>query len=238
MSQAGAEPHDIARYFRPTSTLAIFVIAGLAIISVLNGVSLVGGLIAMRGVGVFGGTRDNDIISLSMLVYGLAALAQILVFVPTVVLFCIWTFRSAVNARTLGARGFRITPGWAVGWYFIPVATLWMPFKAMSEIWRASIHPIKGDDRTAWRNAPVGVLLQAWWTSWVLGTLVTNIASRFFDEPSFERIGAWMISIGAGLQILAGVLCIAVVSRLTTSQRRRAADARTMLAATSALPAS
>lgn len=31
-----------------------------------------------------------------------------------------------------------MTPGWAVGFYFIPIALIWKPFQGMSQIWSAT----------------------------------------------------------------------------------------------------
>ena len=48
--------------------------------------------------------------------------------------------RANYNARQLGAADMRFTPGWAVGWHFIPIAWFWKPYQAMTEIWRASVN--------------------------------------------------------------------------------------------------
>ena len=74
------------------------------------------------------------------------------VTLATFVLFGVWIVRSGKNAwlfhqlkrRTAARSGARYhevittTPGWCVGWYFIPIANLWKPYVAMREIVRAS----------------------------------------------------------------------------------------------------
>ena len=61
-----------------------------------------------------------------------------LVFVATVVLWCVWQHRAQQKAIVLAGGGLRFTPGWAVGWWFIPFANLVKPFQTVRELWEAS----------------------------------------------------------------------------------------------------
>jgi hypothetical protein len=63
------------------------------------------------------------------------------VYIATVVIWMVWIHRANSNCRALGAQGMRFTPGWAVGYHFIPFVNLVMPYNAMAEIWRASANP-------------------------------------------------------------------------------------------------
>ena len=56
----------------------------------------------------------------------------------TVVFFAMWIYRAAANVVAANVVGFDFTPGWAVGWYFVPFANLVQPFLAMRQIWNAS----------------------------------------------------------------------------------------------------
>src|SRR5947209_8456564 len=51
--------------------------------------------------------------------------AQVLLRLTTVVVFGMWIYRANHNVRALGARELRYTPGWAVGWFFVPILNLW-----------------------------------------------------------------------------------------------------------------
>jgi hypothetical protein len=46
-------------------------------------------------------------------------------------------YRTNVNAPTFN-DGMSVTPGWAIGWFFVPVANLFKPYQAMKETWIAS----------------------------------------------------------------------------------------------------
>jgi len=97
---------------------------------------------------------------------------QLAIYVFTVVIFGRWIVRANKNIRALGADGLRITPGWAVGYFFIPVMCLWRPYQAMKDLWKAS------QDPTAWHTSPAGSIVPAWWTLWLL--------SIFLDQLSFR----------------------------------------------------
>src|SRR5688572_6359973 len=59
-------------------------------------------------------------------------------FVIATVFWCMWVYRTYRNLPALGAEGLNYSPGWAVGYYFIPVLNLFRPFQVMRETWRAS----------------------------------------------------------------------------------------------------
>jgi hypothetical protein len=90
----------------------------------------------------------------------------------TIIVFCIWIYRSNKVARQLGAADMKFTPGWAVGWYFIPFANLWMPYKAMKEIWAATKNPAD------WKNERRGAILPWWWFLFILSNTLSNVYIR------------------------------------------------------------
>jgi len=106
---------------------------------------------------------------------------SLVIIIREIVFFC-WIYRANFNARQLGAKDMEITPGWAVGWFFIPFANLWVPFEAMSEIWNASAIPL------AWRQQRTPPLVAVWWCIWLAvsfeGVFLTFIGreSRTLDD--------------------------------------------------------
>jgi hypothetical protein len=66
---------------------------------------------------------------------------QVALFIVTGIVFLVWIHRANRNARALGAEGMQFTPGWSVGWFFVPIMSLWKPFQVMREIWQASAQP-------------------------------------------------------------------------------------------------
>src|SRR5205809_7873998 len=69
---------------------------------------------------------------------GATSLLWLVAFLATVVVRSIWQHRAQANARALTHDGTEFTPGWAVGWWFIPIANLFKPFQTVRELWKAS----------------------------------------------------------------------------------------------------
>lgn len=100
------------------------------------------------------------------------ASVYLLVFIVSGVLILRWIYRANQNARALGAEGMTFTPGWSAGWYFVPVFTLWKPYQAMKEIWKASVNP------TDWKNVEPGGVLGLWWATWIISNMISQAAFR------------------------------------------------------------
>ena len=79
------------------------------------------------------------------------------------VLSLVWIYRVSRNAQRRAGYALPISPGWAVGWYFVPIGALWKPFEAIEQTWKASVAPL------AWRSVPTPALLRWWWGVWLAG---------------------------------------------------------------------
>ena len=65
----------------------------------------------------------------------------VVLFIASAVLMLKWIYRSNYNARQLGAQDMQFSPGWSVGWFFVPVLQLWKPFQVVKELFQASKAP-------------------------------------------------------------------------------------------------
>ena len=92
----------------------------------------------------------------------ITVLVTVLSLVVTV-LFCLFMPRANRNARAFGSL-MTISPGWAAGWFFVPLANLWMPYQAMKEIWQGS--DPDPNVRPALVEAPG--LIKWWWMTYLL----------------------------------------------------------------------
>jgi Domain of unknown function (DUF4328) len=95
-----------------------------------------------------------------------------LIFIVSGIWILRWIYVACSNARDLAASPMRFSPGWSVGWYFIPFATLWKPYQAMKEIWRVSANPRNPDVET---DPP---LLGWWWFFFIVASMSANAATR------------------------------------------------------------
>jgi hypothetical protein len=79
-----------------------------------------------------------------------------------IVVFLTWLYAVAKYANAL-ERGLNTPPIWCVGWFFVPFANLFMPYRAMCEIAVAL-------DPTGSTQPPSSVFL--WWAFLVAGTVL------------------------------------------------------------------
>jgi hypothetical protein len=103
-------------------------------------------------------------------VQGFIGLLQSGLGILTGIIFLKWIYRSYKNIQGFGAQGLRFSPGWAVGYYFIPILSLIRPVQVMGEIWRAS------DDPRDWPRRPGSWLIASWWTLFLIYTGITQIS--------------------------------------------------------------
>src|SRR5512133_3434057 len=125
---------------RRTSGLATALVALLAAQIALIAAEIVARYVqadVLRDLQATGSVTQHTLDTADGWVSGTAAIDG-LVFVAAVVVWCVWQHHAQANAVVLSGGGLRFTPGWAVGWWFIPIANLWKPFQTVRELWRAS----------------------------------------------------------------------------------------------------
>lgn len=147
-------------------------------------------------------------------------------FLTTVSCFLIWQYRCVRNLPALGIADRRLSPGWSVGGWFVPVVNLIHGYRVMSELWRTSALPGSTSDRA---GAPVTRLVLAWWVSYLGGGmlgLVSGLPMR--GLPPAHRDYAYQLqnSIllqGAGALALAvsAVLLLLLIRRIERRQHDR-----------------
>ncbi len=148
-------------------------------------------------------------------------MANGLLLIATYVVFGMWIYRAAANVDLAMVQGFRYTPGWAVGWYFIPLANFYKPFAAMRQIWNAS-----NGGRYLDRSEP---LLVYWWGMWTL----TSVASYFAFRSGLNPENAAEARSALEAETFSSVLCLALyplawrlVDRITRAQGERLTSAQ------------
>ena len=152
---------------------------------------------------------------------GCEALVYVLVFVATAVVWAMFVHRSCANAHALGAVGMEFTPGWAVGWYFVPIANLFKPGQAMQEIYRAT-DPAADPDHWRWR--PVPSLLNWWWGAWVVSNVLGGMIGRLAlaSNPSALGVSVALDVLDGALDVVLSVLAVRVVREIASRQEQKA----------------
>ena len=188
-----AEIRDLAR---PTK---------LAVIAlwVFMAVKLLFGLAALQADVLSRQPDDGETLRLIDALGGIYAL----LLLATVIIVGRWIYKASANAHQF-APDMTITPGWAVGWYFVPFANLVMPFRAMREVWLASHHPHN------WQDHFSSPLLGWWWGLWIADNVLSNISFRV-ETP---QIGGLANFAGAIVAIPLSLILISIIKDVASAQ--------------------
>jgi hypothetical protein len=166
----------------------------------------------------------------------LIGIVQILVFLATVVSWLMWQYRAYANLRLVGSRETELSPGWSVGYWFIPFINLVRPYQVTAEVWRRSELLNMRDPLGGLSGPPI---ILAWW----LVYLVTGFLGRAFMSMSRsaksvpELITATNVGIlGDAVGVVSCVLALVVVLGIDRFQQKFVAAASTAAMPPPAVP--
>ena len=146
-----------------------------------------------------------------------AAILLIVVTILSGITFLRWIYRANLNARGfIGARGMKFTPGWSVGWYFIPFLNLVRPYEAVREIWQVSKNP---ED---WENQESPGSLKLWWGLWIASGILSQISFRISfqaTDPTAIQAGHWISILTDLLHIPLSIVAVKIVSEIFQMQK-------------------
>jgi hypothetical protein len=186
------------------AVLVSVVMAGLTLAAYLSLVPGEHGVYLTTG---FGTTAQQAIL--------MANKPDLLLAVVLALAFCMWTHRAARNLPALGGRNLKYTPGWAVGWFFIPLANLMMPYFVASEIWRNS-DPMQANVEPQHKNT--SPLVSAWWfiymVTWVVPPAIGAAIGMYAVMPIVARQGSPQDVASAMLHYLPILLMVGIVGHL------------------------
>jgi hypothetical protein len=144
----------------------------------------------------------------------IAGLLTFFAYAVAVVLYSRWLH---LAVRTTNALGIDVgaTPGWAVGWFFVPIASLYRPYQVVKAMARSL-----GGGAAA---APVG----AWWGFWIASNVASQADARLaLAEEAITPAAAGIAIVAALLTIVAALLCRRVLRQIQEElDARRAAAA-------------
>jgi hypothetical protein len=140
----------------------------------------------------------------------------VVIYLSTVIMWLVWQHRAQSNLHALAVPRLTFSPGWAVGWWLIPIANLWKPFQTVRELWKAST----GDEK--WWAVPTSSVIGWWWACWVVFNFLYNTTIRFYgSESSTVRtyiVGDRVSIAGDLVSIVAAILAISIVRAVNERQ--------------------
>ena len=148
------------------------------------------------------------------------AQVQLLAFIVTAIFWLVWLSRAYSNLGGVGTRKSRFTPGWAVGYWFVPFVNLVRPYQIILDLWLRS-ERLNVDASVA--NLPRPALISWWWGVYLLsglaGRMFASLASDAKTLP--ELINATILGMVVdAIGIIAALLAVAVVRGIDERQQR------------------
>ncbi|MDF7777438.1 DUF4328 domain-containing protein [Sphingomonas sp. AOB5] len=199
------DPLPLARVVR--IALGVWLIA-MTVYAVMSGYTIV-------TVGAFqAGTAGQEDLERLDAISQAISIPVIAVNLIAIVLVARWIWRVNKNAHAL-SDSMEMTPGWNVGFFFIPILNLWKPFQGILQTWRASFSPYNAED------ADVPAWVPVWWVSWIISNILSNIAFRLGmraetldDYVAVSWIELWCLP----FDLISGITLFLLVTRLSRVQ--------------------
>ncbi len=152
----------------------------------------------------------NETILPSDTITAIVGLIQSLFAIVTGITFLMWIYRTNKNLHALSGEDMVFTPGWSVGWYFIPIANLYKPYQVMKEIWEVS-----HKNRTV-TDSIVGW----WWALWVISNFLGRLALKLViraDDAAGYAASAMTYIVSDGLDVILNIVALLLVTRIWTA---------------------
>lgn len=135
--------------------------------------------------------------------------AQVAVFLVIAILFLRLLYKAVQRAKGFTVPFTYVSPGWAVGYWFIPLMNLYRPFQVVKALFAAC-----AQEAGAMAKPAAGEqLLGAWWAMFLLGNMANwALASSTTDFDTRAGITSYAeYSIGCNLLVIAGTLLFGMV---------------------------
>ena len=213
--------------FRPAT------VPGYVAMALLGAVGLCGVLYFVLSIGmiVFADATidlgEDGAVNAPLIAAGLIAILEVPLRLASIVAFLIWLYRAYGNLSPLQARNLEFSPGWAVGWWFIPFANLVKPFQVVREVYNESDPDV--DPYTGFSHVPAGTpaVVGLWWGTFLLSNFANRIADAVYGKGDFPDSEYFPV-----IFMIAGILNAAaaasVIYIIWTITKRQAARALTI----------
>ena len=149
----------------------------------------------------------------SDLVSGCLAVVRVVFAIFLGITFLKWIYRTNFNLRALSQEQMSFTPGWSVGWYFVPIANLFKPYQAMKEIW-AIAHR---------RTPSYDSILGWWWFLWITSSILNrkSLKESLTADDARSYVNAAILDIASNaVDIILTIIAISLVTRIAKAYCR------------------
>jgi hypothetical protein len=195
-----------ARPYASAAGRATFAVVSLAVVVAGYALWIVADLVAIAIYASAGGRANSGQRDLIAILVGFCGLIVLLAFVTSTVAVCMWMHRVYRNLPVVGATGLKYSPAWAAGAWFVPILSLFRPYRIVREIWQVSTPGV-----------PWGVV-NLWWALF----LTANWSGVLVGRTSFGGgLDEWLDAGVNVIAIVAATLMLVIVRRITAGQERQ-----------------
>ncbi len=146
----------------------------------------------------------NESLLPSDLMMAVTGLGQMLLAILLGITFLLWIYRINKNLHALSGQPMVYTPGWSVGWFFVPIANLFKPYQVVKEIWDIS-HDY---------DPASPALINMWWLLWIVSTFTGRLALKLVlraDTADDYLTSTLVYIVSDGIDVLLNAVALLLV---------------------------
>jgi hypothetical protein len=153
------------------------------------------------------------------------ALVSVFAALASLIVLLVWIYRAYANLPGLLAAEIQFTPGWAVGWFFVPIMNLFRPYQAVRDIWNGS-DPNRFTLSGQVLGEPASGAIVGWWWglrigSAVLGRVIDSWSNTAQSIEDFMGLSMVLIAFGAFCNIPLHITQLLLVRQAQRHQEER-----------------
>ena len=217
----------IQNQFRSVSRVANYVYGVFILLAILNVIAVISGYFQAE---LLNRVITGETITLAEATsndnrQALIGFGQTAFTIAAAVLFLIWIHRAHKNLTSLHATDLRFTPGWAVGWFFVPIMSLFRPYQVASEIHKASDPNVDAPiDGTSWKTVATSPIVGWWWAFFLISNFIGQIGARSIfsgEELSDLLTSTNVYMVSDAIDIVGIIITILMVQRISQYQEAK-----------------
>lgn len=151
-----------------------------------------------------------------------SAIARInfILILASSVVFLVWVYRAYDNLTKLNINTLNYTPGWAVGYWFVPILSLYKPYSVMKEIWEETQYYVLPPEQK--KDLVKPRLVALWWTLYIFNIIVIYIVRFAYGrDTTLKGLQAMTtaLMISGVFTVLVKAVTLVMVNRMVIFER-------------------
>ena len=147
---------------------------------------------------------------------------QLLLLIPTGLVFLVWFYRSHKNLEFARVSPLKYPSSAAIWGFFVPIVSLFRPHQVMQEVWRGSqaLSPPAGVVDSDPKVTPG--LITSWWVLFIASGLIATIGTSLLSSQSITTLvlGEYLLLLSDLGSALAAYFALMIVRAVAAKQGR------------------